>query len=189
VSDTRDLSTDRSGDTLVVAAFGGDTTTGLYRVARQAYDNLAGLTDAVHQFYTPTIVDALARGRTDAYRRHRRRLMAIGTVAAVVSVLASWLLLRPIAAAGWPQYLPALPAFDIFAALLVATLGVHGWLWPAVVSAGRVGQFGILALSGAAAQVAAIAVLGATGGLSPASAAATAWLAALINYGPLLAAG
>ncbi|MGE0701847.1 MAG: hypothetical protein AB7O57_22300, partial [Hyphomicrobiaceae bacterium] len=85
----------RSGDTLLVAALAGDMTTGLYRVARQAFDNLAGLTDAVHQFYTPTIVDCVSRKRWDELARHRRRLMSIGAGAAVGALLLSWLVLRP----------------------------------------------------------------------------------------------
>lgn len=177
----------RSCDTLVVALLTNDTTTGIYRVARQAYDSVAGLTDAVHQFYTPTIVDCLARGRMVEYRRHRRRLMAIGVASAAGAVAGSWAVLHPIAAARFPHYLSALPAFEIFAGLMVIAIGVHGWLWPTLVASGKVGRFGLLSLAGAVAQIAAMAALGLVGWLTPTTAAAAAWLTALVTYGPLLA--
>lgn len=176
----------RSCDTLLVAALTNDTVTGLYRVARQGFDSLAGLTDAVHQFYTPTIVDCVTRARWDEYRRHRARLMAIGVAAAAGAVVASWLVLRPLAAARYPQFWPALPAFEVFAGLLVVTLGIHGWLWPTLVASGRVGWFGVLGMAGALTQLAAIALLARVGLLTPAAAAATTWIMAGVTYGPPL---
>jgi O-antigen/teichoic acid export membrane protein len=178
----------RSADTLVVAALTNDTVTGLYRVARQAYDNLAGLSDAVHQFYTPTIVDCIAGGRWDEYARHRRRLMLIGAAAAAGAVLLSSAVLRPLALARYPQYLPALPAFEVLAGLLLVTLGIHGWMWPSLVAADRVGLFGVLGLAGAIAQLGTIAALAALGVLDATTAAAAAWVMAALNYGPVVAA-
>lgn len=177
----------RSGDVLVVAALTNDTVTGLYRVARQGYDTIAGLTDAVHQFYTPTIVDCVARQKWSEFRKHRGRLMLIGLVAALGGVVGSWLVLRPLAAAFYPHYGPALPAFEVFAGLLVVTLGIHGWLWPTLVASGRIGWFGVLSLIGALCQLGGIVLLAWLGLLDAASAATAAWIMAAINYGPLLA--
>lgn len=176
----------RSADTLLIAALTNDTTTGFYRIARQAFDNLAGLSDAAHQFYTPTIVDCIKRGRWDEYRKHRWRLMAIGGAAAVVTIALSWSLLRPFAAHYYQHYLPALPAFEIFAGLLVVTLGIHGWLWPTLVAAGAIGRFGALAVAGALAQLAAMVLLARLGMLDAMTAAMASWIMALVSYGPLV---
>lgn len=176
----------RAGDTLLVAALASDTTTGLYRIARQAYDNLSGLTDAVHQFYSPTIVECVAQGRDDQLRKHRGRLMVIGAGAAAGALSASWLVLRPLAMAYYPHYLPALHAFEIMAALLVVTLGIHGWLWPVLVARGHVAHFGGFAIAGAVVQLAAIGGLALAGRLDATSAALTSWAMAAIGYGPAL---
>ena len=176
----------RSCDTLLVSAMAGDATTGLYRVARQAYDSLANLVDAVEQFYTPTIVDAVSRGQRDELRKHRQRLVLIGMAAAAGSIAASWLLLRPLAAARYPQYLPALPAFEVLSGLLVVTLGVHSWLWPMLVARGHVESFGLQAIVGALAQLAAIAAMAFFGLLDAATAAAAVWVMAAVSYGPFL---
>ena len=176
----------RSCDVLVVATLGNDTLTGLYRVARQGYDTLAGLTDAVHQFYTPTIVDCIQHERWAEFAKHRGRLMLIGSAAASGAVLGSWLLLRPLATAYYPHYGPALPAFEVFAGLLVVTLGIHGWLWPTLIASGRIGWFGVLGIAGAVAQLAAMALLAWAGRLDAATAAGAAWIMAAVGYGPVL---
>jgi O-antigen/teichoic acid export membrane protein len=177
----------RSADTLLVAALTNDTITGFYRIARQAYDNLAGLSDAAHQFYTPTIVDCIKRGRWEEYRKHRLRLMAIGGLAAAGAIAASWLVLRPFAGAYYPHYIPALPAFEVLAGLLVVTLGIHGWLWPAMVASGAIGRFGVLSIVGALAQLVTMALLARLGMLDATTAATTAWIMALASYGPPVA--
>ena len=177
----------RSCDTLIVASFGNDTLTGLYRVARQGYDTLAGVTDAVHQFYTPTIVDCVTRGRWAEFRKHRNRLMLMGLAAVLGAVLGSWYVLRPLATTYYPQYSPALTAFEIFAPLLFVTLGIHGWLWPALVASGRIWCFGVLGILGALVQLGALALLTRFGPFDLGIAAMTAWLMAATNYGPLLA--
>ncbi|MDX2157466.1 MAG: hypothetical protein SFW09_13260 [Hyphomicrobiaceae bacterium] len=176
----------RSCDVLVVAALGNDTLTGLYRVARQGYDTIAGLTDAVHQFYTPTIVDSISRQRWGDYRKHRFRLMLIGGMAAGGVIAGSWLVLRPLATASYPHYLEALPAFEVLGALLVVTLGIHGWLWPTLVASGRMGWFGLFGIAGALLQLGALAWLGWSGRLDATTAALAAWIMALVSYGPLL---
>lgn len=177
----------RSCDTLVVASFGNDTLTGLYRVARQGYDTLAGVTDAVHQFYTPTIVDCITRGRWAEFRKHRNRLMLLALMAAFGAVLGSWYVLRPLAATYYPHYGPALTAFEIFAPLLFVTIGIYGWLWPALVASGRIWHFGVLGIAGALAQLGALVLLVRFGPFDAAIAAMAAWLMAATNYGPLLA--
>lgn len=177
----------RSCDTLLLAALTNDATTGIYRVARQAFDTIAGLSDALHQFYTPTIVDCVNRNRWAEFRKHRFRLMLIGVTCSLGAIAGSWLILRPIAAAHYPHYTQALPAFEIFAGLLVITIGIHGWLWPTLVAGNKVGRFGLLGLCGAVLQLAAMIVLARAGWLGPAEAAATAWIMAAINYGPLVA--
>ncbi|MDZ4843813.1 MAG: hypothetical protein SH859_16945 [Hyphomicrobium aestuarii] len=176
----------RSADTLLVAALTNDTVTGYYRVARQAYDTMAGLSDAVHQFYTPTIVDCIKREQWGEFRRHRWRLMAIGTAAAIGTVLASWFVLRPLAAAHYPHYAPTLPAFEVFSGLLVVTLGIHGWLWPSLVAADTLKRFGLLGILGALSQLAAIGLLVQFTILDATTAAMTAWIMAMVNYGPFL---
>jgi O-antigen/teichoic acid export membrane protein len=176
----------RSGDTLLVAAFTGDTTTGLYRVARQAFDTLAGLSDAIHQFYTPTVVACINAKRWDEFAKHRLRLIAIGLATAAGAILASWLVLHPLAAAHYPHYLPALSAFEVMVGLLAVTIGVHGWLWPSLVAQGGVGRFGLLAMAGALLQAAALLALGYGGWLDATTAAAAAWLMAAVNYLPLM---
>lgn len=176
----------RSGDTLVVAALTNDTVTGFYRIARQAYDNLAGLMDAAHQFYTPTIVDCINRGRWGEFRKHRWRLIALGAAAAAGAITVSWIVLRPLAAAQYPHYMPALPAFEVLAGLLVVTLGIHGWLWPALVASGKIGRFGLLSITGAVMQLAVMVALARLGRLDATTAAMTAWIMALVTYGPHL---
>lgn len=176
----------RSCDLLLVAALTDDTTTGLYRVARQGYDTLLGLSDAVHQFYTPTIVDAANRGRQHDVERHTARLMAIGALVAAGAISFSWIALRPLAAARYPQYAAVLPAFEVMASLLVVSLGVHGWLWPLLIARGGAARFGVWSLLGAMAQLAAIAILGHVGLLDVTTAAMTGWVTALVTYVPLL---
>jgi O-antigen/teichoic acid export membrane protein len=174
----------RACDTLLIAALTNDATTGLYRVARQAYDNLAGLTDAVHQFYTPTIVDCVSRNRWEEFGKHRRRLMMIGATVAAGTIAMSWLVLHPLAALNYPQHSAALPAFEILAGLLLVTLGVHGWLWPSLVASNQVRLMSVLTLAGAIAQVSAIWALAAVGHLDQTSAAATSWVPLALAYGP-----
>jgi O-antigen/teichoic acid export membrane protein len=173
-------------DTLLVAALTSDTTAGLYRIARQAYDSLSGLAEAVHQFYTPTIVDCLSRGRWPEFNKHRRRLMVIGAIVAFGTLALSWHVLRPLAHIDYPQYSAALPAFEVLAGLFLVTLGVHGWLWPLLVVSNRVRSMSIMAFAGAVAQVSLIWALGAAGLLDQTTAAATSWLAFALTYGPTL---
>ena len=176
----------RACDTLLVAALTDDTTTGLYRVARQAYDNLVGLTDAVHQFYTPTIVECATRQRWQEFSKHRGRLMIIGAAFAAGTIAMSWLVLRPLAAYDYPHYSAALPAFEVLASSLLVTLGVHGWLWPFLVATNQVRSMGLLTFAGAVAQVLSIWALASIGLLNPRSAAATVWVALALTYGPML---
>lgn len=177
----------RSADMLVVAALTSENVAGLYRVARQGYDTLTGLSDAVHQFYTPTLVDCIKSGRVDELAKHRNRLLLIGLGAAGGAILASWIVLRPIVATHYPQFAGALPAFEMFSGLLGISLGVHGWLWPSLVASGRVAEFGLLSVLGASVQLAGLAALDAWGTLDPASAAAAALLSACMVYGATLA--
>ena len=176
-------------DTLLVAALTTDTTAGLYRIARQAYDSLAALTDAVHQFYTPTIVECLSRDRWQDFNKHRRRLLIMGAIVTSGTLLLSREVLRPLARASYPQYSAALPAFDVFAGLFLLTISIHGWLWPMLVASNQVSLMSVLALAGGVAQLTAMWALGSAGLLDPTTAAATSWLALVLAYGPMLVLG
>jgi hypothetical protein len=94
-------------------------------------------------------------------------------------------MLRPLTAAHYPHYLPALSAFEVMAGMLALTIGVHGWLWPSLVAQGGVGRFGLFAMAGALLQAAVLAALGLGGWLDATTAAAAAWIMAAVNYLPL----
>ena len=172
----------RNADMLLVAALTSDQVAGSYRVARQASDSLFGLSDAVHQFYHPTIVAALARNDQAAFRAARLLLVVIGTLASLAAVGGALMVLDPLVAALLPRHRPAVTSFAVLAGLLAVTIGIHGWLWPVLVAHGRIGLFGCLSLAGGIIQLAAILLLSRFGWLDPTTAAATAWLAVVVTY-------
>lgn len=177
----------RTGDVLLVAALTSDLATGIYRIARQASDALFSLSEPVHQFYTPTIVAALSRGDQAGFRRVRIRLVLLGLAAALGVALGALLILDPLVEAFIPRHRPAVLPFAILGALIAVTVGVHGWLWPALVAHNRIAAFSWLTLAGGALQLVVMALLARAGRLDPATAAATAWLTATVTYGPFLA--
>ena len=172
----------RSGDMLLVAALTSDQVAGSYRVARQASDSLFGLSDAVHQFYHPTIVAALARNDQAAFRAARLRLVVLGTLAGLAAVSGALIVLDPLVGALLPRHHPAVTSFAVLAGLLAVTIGIQGWLWPALVAHRRIGIFGCLSLAAGIVQMTAILLLSRLGWLDPTTAAATAWLAAAVTY-------
>jgi len=171
-------------DILVVAALAGDAVAGTYRVARLAYDALLGLVDAIHQFYSPTLVAAVLGGDKREFHALKTQLVIIGGAAGLSAVAASLAILGPLAAMYFPAHQGAVIPTAVFAGLITINIGIHGWLWPQLVAEGRVGVFALLSLAGAIVQVLALVGLGLAGNLSAAAAAAANWLPALITYAP-----
>jgi O-antigen/teichoic acid export membrane protein len=171
-------------DILIIVALAGETVAGIYRVARLAYEALFGLGDAVHQYYSPTIVAAVSAGDMSRFRALKRQLLIMGGLAAIGAVSGSILVLGPLADAYFPLHRASIVPIAIFAGLIGINIGIHGWLWPLLVVKGGVGKFSLLSLAGAVAQLGALFALGLAGSLSPAAAAATNWLPALMTYAP-----
>jgi hypothetical protein len=108
----------------------------------------------------------------------------MGGLAAIGAVSGSILVLGPLADAYFPLHRASIVPIAIFAGLIGINIGIHGWLWPLLVVKGGVGKFSLLSLAGAVAQLGALFALGLAGSLSPAAAAATNWLPALMTYAP-----
>jgi O-antigen/teichoic acid export membrane protein len=176
----------RTGDVLMVAALSNDLTTGLYRIARQAADAVYALADSVNQFYGPTIVAAVSRGDAASYRHLRGRVVLLALLATAGSLILALLVLPWIGERYAPQYLGAVPPFTMFALALIFLIGIHSWLWPAMVAQGTVGWFGIANLAGAAAQFLAMLGLAQTGHFTATSAAACFLLLLVVAYTPFL---
>lgn len=177
----------RAADVLVVAAFTNDAVTGIYRIARQASDALFALSDAMHQFYTPTIVAAASRHDDRSVRQLRWRVVGLGAATAAAAVIGALAILKPLLAAWLPHLLPVVSPFAALAGLLSITIGIHGWLWPLLVANGRIQAMSLLWLAGAAIQLGALVGLGLAGRLDAVSAALAAWLFYLAVYCPPLA--
>jgi O-antigen/teichoic acid export membrane protein len=176
----------RTGDVLMVAALSSDDMTGLYRVARQAADALYSLTDAVNQFYGPTIIAAVSRKDDAAFRHLRKRVFGIGLATVAAAVLVGLFVLPPVTTWYAPQHLGAVAPFTVFAAAIMVLIGVHSWLWPALVAQGTISRFGLASLAGAALQILAMAVLYRLDLFTPTTAAMCFWLCLGVTYAPFV---
>jgi O-antigen/teichoic acid export membrane protein len=177
----------RTGDVLLIAALSNEVTTGLYRVARQAADAVYALADAINQFYGPTIVAALSRNDLISYRHLRGRVIALALAMTAAGLGLSLFVLPYLVEQFAAQHTGAIAPFSVFMSALILLVGVHSWLWPALVASGRIGRFGIASLAGAATQIILLLALARTGHLSATTAAGSYLAGLVIVYLPLLA--
>jgi O-antigen/teichoic acid export membrane protein len=177
----------RTGDVLIMAALSDERTTGLYRVARQAVDALFALADSVNQFYGPTIVAAVSGNDLKSYHHLRARVILLACLATAAGLALALLVLPSLGARFAPQHLDAVHPFAVFVLGLLFVIGIHGWLWNALVARGEIGGFGLASVVGAIGQGVAMVVLALLGKLT-ATTAAACWIVGLaITYLPLLA--
>lgn len=174
----------QAGDTLVVAAFANDVTTGIYRIARQIVDAVQGLINAVPHYYEPTIVAALKQGDWSGYRRHRRNILASGMALAIVSMLVIVPALDLITHRLLPRYTVIVPPLGALLLTVAIRLAVQPWLWARAIAFGGMGRFALWLLAGAIAHLTIIALLAIPGILTATTAAMASWVGLLVLFLP-----
>lgn len=123
----------RAADVLLVGLFCDDRLTGLYKLARTLTDRLYILFDALNQVYFPSLLGALAKGQTEAFRRQARRLL-LGAAGLTLAFLAGELLLLPFfsEAVLKGKFQGVEPAIMVLTLPFFLQTGLYIWTWPLV---------------------------------------------------------
>lgn len=131
----------RSADVLLVAVFCADRETGIYKLARSMTDALLTVSEAMGRVYQPRLLALLQQRNRTEYDSLARSLTAAGavlTIAALAAVLALLPFLAPVL--GMADVEGLMPSVVIMTLTFFFVAGLQSWIWPAFVSAGRLGR-------------------------------------------------
>lgn len=146
----------RELDVVILAAFAGDATVGVYRLARTGIAGADALLSPIHLAIFPHIARLWNHGHMAELARFIRRatvlLAGLGVVAAAAGIAAAPWVIPAIAGAQYEPSVPLLQVMLLALPLVAATL----WLLPLLSSAGRTHR---TAMANCAAGAASVAVL------------------------------
>ncbi len=149
----------RELDVVVLAAFAGDATVGVYRLARTGIAGADALLSPIHLAIFPHIARLWHHGHLAELARFLRRatvlLASLGLVAAAVGIAAAPWVVPAIAGAAYQPTVPLLQTMLLALPLVAGTL----WLLPLLRAAGRTHRTALANIVAGAASVAALLAL------------------------------
>jgi O-antigen/teichoic acid export membrane protein len=150
----------RGGDVIAMAAVSNDTVTGVYRLARSLTDGLYLIYEALYQVYFPRLLSLLARQEFAEYRREARRLVAGSVLFTAIAATGAAVVMPVLERHALSSSYPGLTMPVIILTLpFAAVVGLHLWLWAALVHLSRLGLLVGAAVIAAGLQLAGLVLL------------------------------
>ncbi|MBX7142930.1 MAG: oligosaccharide flippase family protein [Oligoflexia bacterium] len=138
----------RAGDTLLVGALCNDYHTGLYKFGRSLTDSLSLIYEIAVKFYQPLFLKASAEGNAQKFKKFSRGLLQAAVFIGIAIIFGEVLFLKDFLKLFFaPGFGDSYSMVLVLSIPVIFSLGVNLWLWPLLLSCGKMRFYTLVSFS------------------------------------------